>query len=273
MEQLSKLFLYIPGILIFLVGSGQMRGWLRSLKPDAVSEADVLSCQHVVKKDKHGNDVFNYYNVTVEYKDHKTGHIVRQSLKSPTEYAPGQQVRLFWGAPGEKPQLSEKENEALFHPLVMTIGGALLILLALFQNQGREVPAMACLSAIMIGAGISLLFRFIKLKKMHLQPLTAVIDSVYTRQISKETRILRGSRYTYYPVVRYELDGRENIRRCNINSSGEGSFKPGEPMTLYLEPDTGAIYEKHAHPGYAVAGVLTLGCGIAAGLSILSVIL
>ena len=272
MKNLSQLLLYIPGIIIFLVGSGQVRGWIRLLKKDASTQATVVSCIHIHKKDKKDREIYNYYNVMAEYTDPHTSHKVRQSFKSPTEFAEGQVVRIFWGRDGEKPQISEKENEAVVHPLVMMIGGALLILLALFENQGREVPAMLCLTAVLIGGGASLLVNYFSLKKKNLQTISAEIIDLYTRQISKETKILKGSKYTYYPVVRYELDGRENIRRCNINSSGSNSFKVGETMNLYVDPATGAVLEKKASLPAAVCGAALVIAGVLAGISILSVL-
>ncbi len=271
MDKFSQLLLYLPGILIFLAGSGRVRGWLRRRKPGTGTDADVISCIHVVKRDNKDRELYNYFNVTAEYVDPNSSHRIRRTFKSPTEYAQGQQVRVY--REDGKEILTEKVEEPVFHPLVLMAGGALLILLALFENRGQEVKAMACLSAIMIGAGAGLLWRFISLKKRSLTPIAAEITDVYSRQISKETKILRGSKYTYYPVVKYELDGRENLRRCNINSSSEKSFKVGETMTLYYDEKAGTVIEKHAQIGMAVAGGLILAAGIAAGVSILSVVL
>ena len=273
MSDLSQLLLYIPGIVIFLVGTGQLRGWLRRRRPDSSTVGTVVNGVHVVKRDKKDREIYNYYNVMAEYTDAHTQHKVRQSFKSPSEYAKGQQVRIYWGDGAEKATLSEKENEALFHPLVMSAGGALLILLAMFENQKKEVPAMLCLAAVLTGAGVSLLWNYISLKKKKLQPLEAEIIEIYTRQISRETKILKGSKFTYYPVVRYMIDGKENIRRCNINSGSQNSFKTGETMTLYRDPQTGAVMERHPQTVMAVAGVVLAAAGILAGLSILSVVL
>ena len=272
MKDFSALLLYIPGIIIFLVGSGQVRGWVRRLKKDASTQADVVSCVHIHKKDKRDRDVYNYYNVMAEFTDPRTKHKVRQTFKSPNEYAVGQSVRIFWGTGGEKPQLTEKENEAVIHPLVMMIGGALLILLALFENQGREVPAMLCLTAVLIGGGASLLVNYFQLKRKNLQTVTAEIIENYSRQISKESKILKSNKFTYYPIVRYELDGKENIRRCNINSSSVNTFKVGETMNLYVDPATGTVLEKNARLPAAICGALLVIAGILAGVSILSVL-
>ena len=272
MKDFSQLLLYIPGIIIFLVGSGQVRSWIRLLKKDASTPASVVSCVHIHKKDKKDREVYNYYNVMAEFTDPHTKHKVRQSFKSPTEFAQGQTVRIFWGSGGEQAQITEKENEAVIHPLVMMFGGALLILLALFENQGKEVPAMLCLTAVLIGGGASLLANYIILKRKNLQTISAEIVELYTRQISKETKILRGSKYTYYPVVKYELDGKENIRRCNINSSGSNTFKVGDTMNLYLDPATGAVLEKKASLTALLFGAALLIAGVLAGVSILSVL-
>ena len=273
MDKFSHFFLYIPGIIIFLVGSGQVRGWLRRLRPQQSTEGRVISADHVIKKDKKDREVYNFYNVLVEYTDYQTKHQVRQSVKTATEYAEGQPVRVYFGQPGEGPSISEKEDEGLFHPLVLMIGGALLILLALFQNQGKEVPAMLCLAAVMAGAGLSLLVNYLRLKSRHLIPVTAEVTDIYKRQISKATKILRADKFTYYPVVRYVLDGKDNLRRCNVNSSSEKSFQIGDTMSLYADPKTGAVLEHPARLGLAIFGALLIVLGILVGLSTLSVLL
>ena len=54
--ELSQLLLYIPGIIIFLVGSGQLRQ--RPWRPDGKNtvRATVIRCDHVVKKDRKDRD-------------------------------------------------------------------------------------------------------------------------------------------------------------------------------------------------------------------------
>lgn len=273
MSSLSQLFMYIPGIIIFLIGSGQVRQWLRVRRSEACVDAAVVSCKHVVKKDKKDREVYNYYNVVVEYVNPHTKHTERQAVKSPTEFAIAQEIRMYRDKNSDKTVLMERENEFLFHPLVTMIGGALLIVLALEENQGKEVPAMICLTLIFIGAGVNLIANYLSLKRRNLQAIDAEIIDIYTRQISKETKIIRGSKYTYYPVVRYEIEGKENIRRCNINSSGEKSFQKGDHMTLYYDPQSKAVLEKHARTGAAIAGAVLVVIGVVAGASILSVIL
>ena len=52
MTEFSKLLLYVPGIVIFLVGSAQVRDWISLLRRGGAARGIVLSCTHVVKKDK-----------------------------------------------------------------------------------------------------------------------------------------------------------------------------------------------------------------------------
>lgn len=273
MTDISQLFMYIPGIIIFLVGSGQVRRWLKLHRADSCIDADVIACKHVVKKDKKDRETYNYYDVTVSYRNPQTKHQERLAVKSPTEYAVGQPVRLFRDKRSEKPVLLEWQEEFLFHPWVMMIGGALLIVLALEENKGNEIAAMICLSLVFLGAGVNLIVNYVSLKRRNLQAVEARITDIYTRQISKETKILKGSKFTYYPIVRYELDGKENIRRCNINSSGANTFKVGETMTLYYDPQSRTVLEKHARIGALAAGIFLVFIGVLSGASILSVIL
>ena len=270
MSDWSQLLLYIPGIIIFLVGSGQTRTWLRSLGPGGAMSGTVLKTEHVVKKDSKGREIFDYYNTTVEYRDQK-GHVNRNTMKAPVEYAEGQQLIVTKGADGNL-AYAEAKGENLFHPLAMMIGGALLILLALEQNRGNEVRAMACLAAVLAGAGISLVWKWHDYRRRRLQELPAVITGLYSRQISKESKIVKGARYTYYPVVRYTLNGKESVRRCTVNSEREKSFKVGDTITLYHDPETGEVLEKNARLWMLIAGVVLAGAGILAGASILSVL-
>ena len=72
MADLSKLFMYIPGIILFLVGSGQVKDWLYMRRMGSCVEAGVTNCKHVVKKDKKDREIYNYYDVTVEYRNPQT---------------------------------------------------------------------------------------------------------------------------------------------------------------------------------------------------------
>ena len=102
-------------------------------------------------------------------------------------------------------------------------------------------------------------------------PVQAEITGTYTRQLSKNSKILKADRFTYYPIVKYEIDGTKNIRRCLVNSSNEKTFKKGETLTLYYEPATGAVREKNANPLILAVGIVFFLVGALAGLSILSV--
>lgn len=154
--------------------------------------------------------------------------------------------------------------------MLLAEDGALLILLAYWQNQNDQEKAMACLCAVLVGAGILLIARYWDRKKRNLRELDAEIVEIYSRQLSRETKLLMSSKYTYYPVVRYKLDGKDNLRRCNINSSSEKSFKIGEHMTLYYDEDRHVVTENHAVPGMLIAGIVILGLGIAATASLLA---
>lgn len=272
MSQLSNLLLYIPGIIIFLVGSGQVRRYL-ALKRNGTAFGDVVSCQHIVKKDKKDREVYNYYNVTVEFTNPETHHRERHAVKSASEFAEGQQVQVLSDKNSKDYEIIENETQFVINPWEMMIGGALLILLALFTNQGKQVEAMVCLALVLIGAGAALIFDFIALKRRNLTAVTGEIIRVYTRQISKSTKIIKGDKFTYYPVVKYTADGRENIRKCAVNSSNEKSFKVGDTLTLYYDPALKTVFERNSNKLFLLFGIVLLAVGLLAGASILSVVL
>ena len=271
MGDFTQYFLYIPGIVIFLLGSGQVRTWWSAHSAGAV-DAVVLRCEHVVKKDSQGRDTFNYYNTTVEYTNPKTDHKEQHAIKTPTEYAVGQQVRLARSASVSDVSILDAEENTAFHPVAVLLGGALMILLALFQNQGKEVYAMICLAALLLGAGLCMIYHYAMNAKRKLTPVEAEIIDTYSRQISKSTKILRGDKFTYYPIVKYRIGGTENILRCHVNAESEKRFKIGDTITLYYDEDTKRISEQKVKVSTLIIGVILAVLGIAAGLSILSVL-
>lgn len=271
MASISQFCLYIPGIMVFLVGSGRVRQSVRMNIFGMCVAACIINCSHIVKKDKKGREIYNYYNVLVEYSNPRTGHKERHALKSPTEYRKGQQVKVSIGKGTGEPVLAGPEEELLFHPWVTMVGGALLILLALFENQGNRVMGMACLSAVLAGAGASMIVNYVSLKRQGLAEIDAEIIDIYARQISKGTKIVKGNKFTYYPIVKYTLDGKACIRRCNLNSGRKEEFQAGRRIKLYYSPKQQAIKEKSAKAGILLCGIALLAIGILAGGSAASV--
>ena len=128
------------------------------------------------------------------------------------------------------------------------------------------------LALVMFGAGLSMVLNYFRLKRRGLVSVKAEITDIYKRQISRATKILRADKFTYYPIVRSQLDGKDCLRRCNINSGSEKSFTVGDTMTLYTDPKTGVVLEHGARLGFAIFGAVLLILGILVGLSTLSVL-
>ena len=276
MLSLEKLFLYIPGIIIFLVGSSQTRVLLGKKRSGKQMNGTVVSCKHIVKKDQKDRKVYDYYLVTVEGVQPSTGKMQKISVKSPTQYMEGQPVTLYAksGSPlssGQEMQISDSEDFSLFQPWEMMIGGAFLILLAFYQNRNDQVMAMIFLVLLFLGAGLSLTIRYITAGKKEIRKLDAEVIEIYSRQLTKDSKIIKSGRSTYYPVVRYEQDGKECIRRCHINSSSEKTFQIGEHMTLYQDMDTMLIMENRMNRATFAVGFVLLIVGIVSGGSLLTV--
>ena len=132
---------------------------------------------------------------------------------------------------------------------------------------------MVCLTLVLAGAGAALIFDFLALKRRNLAAVTGEIIRVYTRQISRSTKIVKGDKFTYYPVVKYTADGRENIRKCSVNSSNEKSFKVGDTLTLYYDPALKTVFERNANKFFLLLGIFLLITGLLAGASIISVVI
>lgn len=270
MADYSKYLMFIPGIIIFLVESGQVREYRRRNRYGALRDAEIRVTKHVTKKDKFDRQVFDYFEMTVESTEPKTGKKERHVIKSPVEYPVGQKVQLYFDPVSKEPVLTNGINEWVFNPWLGMIGGALLILLALFQIQGKEISAMTCLSLLLIGAGAGMIGNFISLRKKGLRTIEATITDIYERQVSKPGRFSGNGRFTYYPIVNYDLDGTSMMRRCNVNSGRKDSFRIGDTIKLYYSPSEGDVREHGPNMLILICGIVTLILGLLAGISIIS---
>ncbi|WP_031549691.1 DUF3592 domain-containing protein [Oribacterium sp. FC2011] len=267
MQDFTQYFLYIPGIVIFLLGSGQVRNWLTSHRHGSVAGL-VVRCEHVVKKDKKDREVFNYFNTTIEYVNPKTGNKEIHAIKTPTEYAVGQQVRLTKTSDLGNFVINDADESSVFHPVAVMLGGALTILIALWTNQGNEIYAMGSLGLLFMGAGVCLIYNYVSISRMGLKSLEAEIIDTYKRQISKSTKILRGDKIIYYPVVKYEMNRNENIMCLHVNSEYEKTFPIGDKITLFYDEKSHQIRENNAKPIQLIVGILLFALGVAVALSI-----
>lgn len=270
MLNLEKLFLYIPGILIFLVGSSQTRIFLRKKRAGKSINGTVADCKSIVKKDHKGRNIYDYYLITVEFVQPLTKKTEKISVKSPTKYVKGQPVTLFKNSDHkllskQEITICDSEDISLFQPWEMMIGGALLILLAYYQNEEDPMKVMFCLALLLIGAGLSLTVQYILDQRKKIQKLDAEIIEIYGRQLTTDSKLIKSGRNTFYPVVQYELNGKVHIRRCHVNSNDEKTFQVGAHMTLYQDADTMLITEKRRKIGTLVAGIVLLLIGILAG--------
>ena len=122
----------------------------------------------------------------------------------------------------------------------------------------------------MVIAGVTMIVHTLILKKRNLEPVTAEITGTFKRQISRESKILKGSKFTYYPIVLYRIDDKDCIRRCDVNASREDAFRKGDTITLYYDRTRNLILEKNASILILLIGIVLTGAGILAGISILS---
>ena len=184
MGDFSKYLMYIPGIVIFLVASGQVRNRAALKRKGALKTGTVRGTEHVKKNDRYGRPTFDYYDTEVELPADGSSRKQTVKVSAPVEYRKGQPLTLFFGDTKGTPTVATIQ-ESLFSPWLSMVGGALLILLALFQIQEKQIPAMACLAAVMLGAGAGMIANCVYLRKKGLQPVDAKVIDIYKRLINR----------------------------------------------------------------------------------------
>ena len=246
----SQLFLYIPGVVLFIYGTGVFRK--THIKKSEFFSGKVTKCKFHDKKVKGDKVTEPYYEVFAEFDNGKYVEKVSNTLKN--EYIVGQQVLVCKTPNGSV--IADHKDDYLFNPIATTLGGVILILLAFFQNEGNTGFAMISLSAFLLGSGILLIYRYFMRTKRDLVTIKATVVDVYKRQISKKTKILKGEKFTYYPIVEYELNGQKCMRKCSENASSSKEYKVGNDFVLYFDKNSGAIYEDKIKTTLLIIGVL-----------------
>lgn len=72
-----------------------------------------------------------------------------------------------------------------------------------------------------------------------------------------------------YPLIQYNLNGKERTFLSSYNSSRESTYKKDSTVTLYYDPETQELIEKKASPAMLV---LTVALWIMAVVGIVSVL-
>ena len=220
----------------------------------------MLSSRLIEKRNPEGKLIQHYYELTLSCReDNKTS---QQKLNSTREYEKSDEIKLIRNS-GKLTPLNTGAVSAGMGFAIAIEGMLLAVFPIVYQNVGEKQGSLALIFLFLIGGFITFFSYFVK-KKRNLEEISGKIKDVLCYQT--EEKKFSKSVESYYPLIQYELNGKERILLSSYNSSRESTYKKGAEVALYYDSDTQEIVEKKDNPrmialavvlwGFAVIGIL-----------------
>lgn len=262
---IQTIFLVLLGAAVFVIGTTNIRTYLRLQKPENILKGKVLSARIIEKRDKEERLIQHYYELVVQCTG--GGKTFNEKIESTTEYEKGEEIRLV-------------KNGGKIEPLSgssLTLGTALAIALAgmglavfpiVYRNNGEKEGSVVLVLLLLLG-GAACMAAFRKDRKKNLTEAEGEItDILYFRR--GDNKKFSKPVESYYPLINCRIHEREKTFLSAYNSSTKGTYKVGTKVKLFYDEETGGIIEKKASPVLMVMAVLFWLMAFAGVVSILN---
>lgn len=249
---IKMVFLAVIGAVILATGTTSLKRQIRLKKNGMKGEGRVLRAKHIQKRDEKNYLIQNYYELRVEYS--KEGRRKEVSVNSIDQYCCGDQIYLTEDVDRKKKiRISGEDREAVFTPRTLIICGILIISLPFVWDQLGEKYVSGILSALLLFSGADLIAAYFKAKCRKTEKIEAEIDEVLKWQPGAKKKWYSPA-VSYYPIIKYKINGEERTMRSRYNSSTESFFKKGKKVMLYRDTDTGNILERGPRKSMLIGG-------------------
>lgn len=250
---IQSFFLIVIGAVIFVVGTTALKKQIRNKMGKLLKDAKIISLNHVTKKDDEGYLIQNYYDIKVEFED--KGKKIQKTLKCVDQYEKGDTVKIIKDVErGGQYRVYGNDKAPVFGPWILILCGILVICMPFVQLKLGDGYMSMLLAAFLILIGLGLILAYVKAKSRDLEEIPAEISDILKWQSGEKKKWTNPS-ISYYPILKYTLDGKEKIMRSRYNSSSTASYKVGKQLTLYRDKNTGDILERNARKSMLIIGI------------------
>ena len=262
---IQTIFLVLLGAAVFVIGTTNIRAYLRLQKPENILNGKVLSVKPVEKRDNEGRLIQHYYELMVQCAG--GGKTFNEKMESTMEYEKGDEIKLVRN--GSKVVPFSDRGVTFGMALAITLAGmGLAVFPIVYQNNGEKEGSLV-LVLLLILAGVISCSAFIKDRKKNLLAVEGEItDVLYYRR--GENKKFSKPAESYYPLIRCSIRGKEKTFLSAYNSSTKGTYKTGAKVKLFYDEEAGCIVEKKASPALLVMAVLFWLMALAGLISIIA---
>lgn len=262
---IQTIFLVLLGAAVFVIGTTNIRAYLRLQKPENILRGKVLSARIIEKRDKEERLIQHYYELMVQCTG--GGKTFNEKIESTTEYEKGEEIRLIRN--GSKIVPLSGSSVTFGMALAITLAGmGLAVFPIVYRNNGEKEGSVVLVLLLLLGGAVCMA-AFMKDRKKNLTETEGEITDIlyYRRGDNKKfTKPVE----SYYPLIKCRIHEREKTFLSAYNSSTKGTYKVGTKVKLFYDEETGGIVEKKASPALMVMAVLFWLMALAGVASILN---
>lgn len=260
---IQSIFLILLGAAVFVVGTTNIRAYLRMRRPENTLRGKVLSSRLVEKRDKEDRLIQHYYELMVQCSG--AGKTFNEKVNSTMEYGKGDEIKLVRS--GGKIVLSSGAGVTFGTALAITLAGmGIAVFPVVYQNNGEKEGSFV-LVLLLILAGVISASSFLKDRRKQLRELSGeIVDILYYRR--GDNKKFSKSVESYYPLIKCSVGEKEKIFLSAYNSSTKGTYKTGTKIKLFYDEEQGNIVEKKASPVLMGLAVLFFFVALAGIISI-----
>ncbi len=248
---IQNIFLVLLGAVVFVVGTTNIRAYLRRRRPENMLRGKVLSSKQTVKRDKEDRLIQHYYELVVQCSG--GGKTFNEKVNSTMEYGKGDEIKLVRS--GDKIVPSSGGGMTFGTALAITLAGmGIAVFPVVYQNNGEKEGSFV-LVLLLILAGVISASSFLKDRRKKFRELSGeIVDILYYRR--GDNKKFSRPVESYYPLIKCTVGEKEKIFLSAYNSSTKGTYKTGTKIKLFYDEEQGNIVEKKASPALMGLAVL-----------------
>ncbi len=248
---IQTIFLVLLGAAVFVIGTTNIRAYLRQQKPGSILNGKVLSVKPVEKRDKEERLVQHYYELMVQCSG--GGKTFNEKIESTMEYEKGEELKLVRNGSKVVPLSGRGVSFAMALSIAL-IGMGLAVFPIVYRNTGEKEGSVVLVLLLLL-AGAVCCMSFLRDRGKHLTAMEGEItDILYYR--SGDNKKFSKPVESYYPLIKCSIREKEKSFLSAYNSRTKGAYKTGAKVKLFYDEEAGCIVEKKASPMLIVMTVL-----------------
>ncbi|MGN1381762.1 MAG: hypothetical protein ACI4W2_02980 [Eubacterium sp.] len=256
----QTIFIIAVGILLLYSGLSNFGSSFKIKKRYGIYQGKVQKSVPHALHDKKGRLVQHYWDLDIRYK--KDNQIVPARIKSSSQYDKGETV--YVAESGDKVLIADSERASSGIGISLVIAGLGVIAAPYIYKHAGMIWASLTVVAILVLIGLALFLGYLHEKPGNLEKINGTITDLLLYQTDRETRMIASPKH-WYPLITYERNGEKREYLSKISSNYQSSFKTGESVQLYFDPERNCIVEKKPATRLIVMAVILwsiafLGC-------------